>query len=75
MLKSLIDKNKTKEAWELVQHVTGMKLHKSVHEGISPDILPKSGAGQWGTDELRKTYQKDTPGQNVNKFKEFIRHK
>ena len=75
MLKSLIDKDKVKEAWKLVQDVTGMKLHKSVHEGISPDILPKSGAGQWGTDELRKTYQKDTPGQNVNKFKEFIRHK
>jgi len=32
---------------------------------MNPDILPKSGAGQDGTDELRKTYQKDTPGQQV----------
>ena len=32
---------------------------------IKPDILPKSGAGQWGTDELRKTYQNGTPGQQV----------
>ena len=73
MLKSLIDKDKTKEAWKLVQDVTGMKLHKSVHEGISPDILPKSGAGQDGTSTLVNTYTKNTPGQ-VKKIKRFKEH-
>lgn len=66
-------KNKrTKDAWKLVQDVTGVKLHKSVHEAanIKPDILPKAGAGQWGTDELTKTYMKDTPGQVMN-FKDW----
>jgi hypothetical protein len=60
------------DAWKVVQDVTGVKLHKSVHESknIQPDILPKSGAGQWGTDELLKTYLKDTPGQ-VKNFKEW----
>jgi hypothetical protein len=44
-------------------------------ESVSPDILPKSGAGQLGTDELRKTYQKDTPGQNITRFKDYKLHK
>ena len=59
-------KNKRhKEVWDLVQHVTGVKLHKSVHEAknIKPDILPVSGAGQDGTDILVKNYKRDTPGQ------------
>jgi len=43
---------------------------------IKPDILPKSGAGQDGTDALRKTYQKDTPGQSkIVKFKDFSKNK
>lgn len=44
-------------------------------ESVSPDILPKAGAGQEGTDELRKTYLKDTPGQKIAKFKDYIRYK
>ena len=67
-------KNKrSKEAWKLVQHVTGVKLHKSVHEEVKPDILPKSGAGAWGTDELVNTYKDATPGQErkLKTFKEF----
>lgn len=59
-------KNKRhKEVWDLVQHVTGVKLHKSVHEAknVKPDILPVSGAGQDGTDILVKNYKRDTPGQ------------
>jgi hypothetical protein len=59
-------KNKRhKEVWDLVQHVTGVKLHKSVHEAknIKSDILPVSGAGQDGTDILVKNYKRDTPGQ------------
>lgn len=75
MLQSHIKNKKHKEAWKLVQDVTGVKLHKSVSENVSPDILPKAGAGQWGTNELRNTYQKDTPGQNIAKFKEYKRYK
>ncbi len=60
-------KNKRhKDAWETVQRVTGVKLHKSVYEekkSPHPDILPVAGAGQWGTDTLVKKYKKDTPGQ------------
>jgi hypothetical protein len=60
-------KNKRhKEAWDLVQKVTGVKLHKSVSEekkSPNPDILPVAGAGQWGTKHLVKKYKKDTPGQ------------
>jgi hypothetical protein len=57
----------------LVADVTGVKLHKSVHEEIKPDILPKSGAGQDGTDTLVKTYMKDTPGQSYKKFRDYIK--
>ena len=141
-LKSLISDKKSKEAWKLVQDVTGTKLHKSVNEAVyrgdwvrhpdnpwkigqiqnikndqaevmwkkvdkrkkavttthhvkdlqharsefsqlnqpthhkemvSPDILPKSGAGQDGTSTLTNTYKKDTPGQGqkIKRFKEF----
>jgi hypothetical protein len=67
-------KNKrNKEAWKLVQDVTGVKLHKSVMEEVKPDILPVSGAGQWGTDTLVKNYIKDTPGQKYKKFKDYIK--
>lgn len=71
-----IKNKRNKEAWQLVRDVTGVKLHKSVEEAVSPDILPKSGAGAWGTDELTNTYKKDTPGQEPNKkkvvsFKEY----
>ena len=75
MLQSLIKRKKNAEAWQLVQDVTGVKLHKSVNEVVKPDILPKAGAGQWGTDELVNTYKNDTPGQNITKFKDFKRYK
>lgn len=70
-LKSHIDNKRAKEAWKLVQDVTGVKLHKSVHEQQSPDILPKAGAGQDGTATLVQSYQRDTPGQSVKKVKSF----
>lgn len=53
-------------------HVDPKRLVRMV-EAISPDILPKSGAGQDGTDELAKTYIKATPGQNYKKFREYIK--
>lgn len=70
-----VKNKKHKEAWKMVQDVTGVKLHKSVHEEVKPNILPKSGAGQDGTEELVKSYMKDTPGQDFKKFKEYIKHR
>lgn len=60
--------NRHKEAWQTVQRVTGVKLHKSVHEEVKKDILPVAGAGQEGTPELVKNYKRMTPGQS---FKDF----
>ena len=71
-LQSHIKAKRAKEAWKLVQDVTGVQLHKSVHqEQQSPDILPKAGAGQDGTKTLVQSYQRDTPGQQVKKVKSF----
>lgn len=72
-LQSHIQKKQHKEAWRLVQAVTGTKLHKSVYEEVKPDILPKSGAGQDGTDTLVQSYMNDTPGQSFKKFREYIK--
>jgi hypothetical protein len=74
-LKQHIKDKKTKDAWKLVQNVTGTKLHKSVSEAVSPDILPVAGAGQWGTDTLRQNYQNATPGQKITRFKDYKKHK
>lgn len=57
----------------LIKDVTGVKLHKSMHEQIKPDILPKAGAGQDGTDTLVKSYMRDTPGQSYKRFKQYIK--
>lgn len=62
----LLADKKTQKVWELVQQVTGVKLHKSVHEEKQvphPDILPPAGAGNDGTKTLLNRYKKDTPGQ------------
>ena len=48
---------------------------KGINEAVDPDILPKSGAGQDGTDELRKSYQRMTPGQPVTSFTDYIKKK
>jgi len=64
---SLVKGKKNKEAWDMVQNVTGVKLHKSVME--------KHGAGEDGSDELRKKYQKDTPGQKVKSFTDYVNKK
>jgi hypothetical protein len=57
----------------LIKDVTGVHLHPIVKEEIDSDILPKSGAGQDGTDELVKTYIKNTPGQSYKKFRDYIK--
>jgi hypothetical protein len=66
-LKEFIRKKENKAAWQLVQDVTGVKLHKSVHE--------EYGAGEDGTNELRKKYQKDTPGQKIKSFTDYVKTK
>lgn len=66
-LAELIKKKDTKSVWRHVQSVTGVKLHKSVHE--------EHGAGEDGTDKLRKNYQKGTPGQPVMSFSEYTKKK
>lgn len=71
-LKDHIQNKRTKDAWQLVRDVTGVNLHKSVEEAVSSDILPKSGAGAWGTDELTNTYKRDTPGQEPQKKKKVL---
>lgn len=72
-LKQHIQNKEHEKMRNLVKDVTGVKLHQIVKEIVKPDILPKAGAGQWGTDELNKTYIKDTPGQNYAKFKQYIK--
>jgi hypothetical protein len=56
---------------DITKHIA-KNLH-SFKEEIKPDILPKAGAGQDGTDELVKTYMKDTPGQSYKKFRDYIK--
>ena len=52
-----------------------VRIVKKLREKIEKDILPKSGAGQWGTDELKNNYLKGTPGQKIASFREYKRHK
>ena len=71
-----VKNKKHKDAWKLVQSVTGVKLHKSVTEQkTNPDILPVSGAGQDGTDTLVNNYKNDTPGQGLKSFKDYRKKK
>jgi len=66
-LQSHIQNKKHKEFRDLIQSVTGVQLHKSVNE--------EHGAGEDGTDKLRKKYQKDTPGQKVMSFTDYTKTK
>lgn len=72
-LKKHIQNKQHDKMRKLVANVTGIKLHPIVKEEIKPDILPKAGAGQDGTDTLVKSYTRDTPGQNYKKFKQYIK--
>ena len=40
-----------------------------------PDILPKAGAGQDGTDTLVQSYKNDTPGEGkkLKRFKDYAK--
>jgi hypothetical protein len=47
------------------------KLHKSVNE--KQEFVSKAGAGEWGRPEPVEKYKKETPGQNIKKFKDYIK--
>lgn len=56
------------------------KQERRIHafkEEINIDILPKAGAGQDGTEEVVKSYMRDTPGhqKHFKKFKEYLKSK
>lgn len=77
-LQQYVKNKEGNKAWQYIQKVTDVKLHKSVNEekkSPNPDILPVSGAGQWGTDTLRRNYQNATPGQEIKRFKDYNKHK
>jgi hypothetical protein len=65
---------KPSEDWVKKQEAR-VQYFKHMSEAVEKDILPVAGAGQWGTDELRKKYQKDTPGQNVKTFNDYLKTK
>ncbi len=47
---------------------------QSNKDNIKPDILPKAGAGQDGTNTLTNTYKSDTPGQGkLKSFKQYTK--
>ncbi len=70
-LQSHIQNKKHKEFRDLIHSVTGVKLHKSVNE--KQEFVSKAGAGEWGRSELVAKYTKETPGQNLKRFKEYIK--
>jgi hypothetical protein len=39
------------------------------------EFVSKAGAGEDGSDTLRKKYQKDTPGQDIKSFKDYMKTK
>jgi len=67
---------KPSDEW-VAKHERRIQFFKSgMNEAVSSDILPKSGAGQEGTDTLLKSYQKDTPGQSkIIGFKQYRKTK
>jgi len=53
MLQSYIDKKKVKDAWKLVQDVTGMKLHKSVTEQVYRGDWVRHPENQWNIGQIQ----------------------
>ena len=66
-LRSHLDQKKKHDAWKLIQHVTGNKLHKTVAE--------EHGAGEDGTEKLVRKYLADTPGQTSAVIKRYKKTK
>jgi hypothetical protein len=73
-LQSHIQNKKHKEFRDLIQNVTGVKLHKSVNE--KQEFVSTAGGGEDGRPELTIRYAKSTPGQwDTIKFKDYIKKK
>jgi hypothetical protein len=72
-LQSHIQNKNHKEFRNLIKQVTGVELHKSVNE--KQEFVSKAGAGEEGRPELVNKYKKDTPGQNVKSFKDYMKTK
>ena len=72
-LQQHIQNKETKQAWQHIQKVTGTKLHKSINE--KQEFVSKAGAGEEGRLESVNKYKKDTPGQNIASFKEYMKTK
>ena len=47
----------------------------TILEILLKKIITETGAGQWGTDTLRRNYQNATPGQEIKRFKDYSKHK
>ena len=60
-----------KEFSDPIHSVTGVQLHKSENE--KQEFVSKAGAGEWGRPELVAKYTKETPGQNLKRFKDHIK--
>jgi len=63
--------NVINESISMIDTIHRIRKVRHLKESISPDILPKAGAGQDGTDTLVKSYTRDTPGQAKKKVKSF----
>ena len=72
-LQSHIQNKNHKQFRNLIKQVTGVELHKSVNE--KQEFVSKAGAGEEGRPELVNKYKKDTPGQNVKSFKDYMKTK
>lgn len=72
-LQSHIQNKNHKEFRNLIKQVTKVELHKSVNE--KQEFVSKAGAGEEGRPELVNKYKKDTPGQNVKSFKDYMKTK
>lgn len=72
-LQSHIKNKKHNEFRELIKQVTGVQLHKSVNE--KQEFVSKAGAGEEGRSESVNKYKKDTPGQNIASFKDYVKTK
>lgn len=72
-LQSHIANKKHEEFRRLIKQVTGVQLHKSVTE--KQEFVSKAGAGEDGRPESVAKYKKETPGQNIASFKDYMKTK
>ena len=71
--KAVVSTHHVKDLQHARREFSQLKQPTHYKENVSPDILPKAGAGQDGTDTLVNTYKNDTPGQGrkIKRFKDY----